>query len=79
MSKKAPTLYDAVSNFLGPLVAEYARLIDEWPAETPVTIKMGGYEHETTLQVLKDLDRAHGAAFDAKIARDAKKSVGTLL
>lgn len=77
--KRAPTLYEAIEALLGPLSAEYGRLIDEARPETPVTISLDGYEHKTTMSVLQDLDRAHGAAFDAKQARRARKATGTLL
>lgn len=79
MSDKAPTLYDAIQGFLGPLVAEYGRIVDEGNPDMPVTISLGGYEHKTTLEAIKRLDRAHQAAFEAKCARDAKKAKGSLL
>jgi hypothetical protein len=80
---KPMTLYDAIAAFLGPLEAEYARLIDECAHDVPVTIILGshdrkgggGYEYKTTMGAIQDMDRA----FDAKVKRDAKKSVGTLL
>ena len=76
---KTPTLYDAIAAFLGPLAAEYARIIDEGNDDMPVTISLGGYHHETTLKAIKDLDRAHMAAFDAKCDRAARKAKGSLL
>lgn len=76
---KAPSLYDAVAGLLGPLEAEYARIIDEGSPEMPVTISLGGYTHKTTLDTIQRLDRAYAAAFEAKIKRDAKRSRGTLL
>lgn len=76
---KAPTLYEAIQRFLGPLEAEYARIIDEGAGDMPVEISLGGYKHTTTLQAIKDLDRAYAAAFEAKCARDAKKARGSLL
>lgn len=76
---KAPTLYSAVSDFLAPLMAEYARVIDEGADDMPVTISLGGLQYKTTLADLKKLDRAHQAAFEAKEKRDAKKSRGSLL
>lgn len=79
MSEKAPTLYGAIAGFLGPLSAEYARIIDEGNPDMPVTIRLGGYEHQTTLATIKALDRAYAAAFDAKCNRAAKKSRGSLL
>ena len=79
MSDKAPTLYDAVAGLLGPLAAEYARIIDEGGDDMPVTISLGNYKHKTTLATIKALDRAYAAAFDAKNARAARKARGTLL
>jgi hypothetical protein len=76
---KAPTMYDAISGLLGPLSAEYAQIINEGGDDMPVEIKLGGYTHKTTLRTIKDLDRAHSAAFEAKCARDEKKARGTLL
>jgi hypothetical protein len=76
---KAPTLYDAAEGLLGPLSAEYGRIIDEGDGEMPVEISLGGYKHTTTLQVIKDLDRAHSAAFEAKCARSSRKARGSLL
>lgn len=77
--KDAPTLYEAISGFLGPLSAEYARIIDEGGDDMPVEVRLGGYVHTTTLASIKAMDRAHRAAFEAKCKRDARKSVGTLL
>ena len=79
MAEKAPTLYEAIQAFLGPLHADYCRIIDEGRPDMPVTISLGNYEHHTTLAVIKDLDRAYAAAFEAKLKRDEKKSRGTLL
>ena len=76
---KAPTLYDAVAAFLGPLEADYARIIAEYPRDMPVTVSLGNYEHKTTLGVIKDMDRAYAAAFEVKLKRDERKSKGTLL
>ncbi len=76
---KAPTLFEAVRDFLGPLHAGYSRLIDEWDPETPVTINIGGYKHETTLATIKKLDHAYHAAFEAKQKRLQRKSRGTLI
>jgi hypothetical protein len=76
---KAPTLYEATAGLLGPLSAEYGRIIDEGSGDMPVEISLGGYTHTTKLQVIKDLDRAHAAAFDAKCARSARKAKGSLL
>lgn len=79
MSEKAPTMYDAIAGLLGPLSAEYARIIDEGNPDMPVTISLGGYKHTTTLAAIKALDRAYAAAFDAKCNRAAKKARGSLL
>jgi len=79
MSEKAPTLYDAIAGFLGPLAAEYGRIIDEGSDDMPVTISLGNYPHKTTLKTIKEMDRAYYAAFEAKCKRDAKKAKGTLL
>lgn len=83
MIPKGPTLFQAVGDFMGPLSAEYCRLIDEGDPDTPVIIKIGGYEHETTLKALKDLDRAYHRAHELKCAQDAarhaKKAVGNLV
>ncbi len=76
---KAPTLYDAVAGLLGPLSAEYARIIDEGAADMPVTISLGGYEHRTTLDTIQKLNRAHAHAFEAKLKRDERRAKGTLL
>lgn len=76
---KAPTLYDAVAGFLGPLCAEYARIISEGDADMPVEVRLGGYTHKTTLRAIKDMDRAYAAAFDDKCKRSARKARGTLL
>lgn len=84
---KPMTLYEAMSAFLGPLHAEYARLVDDWAHDAPVQIVLGrgkgetdgGYIFQTTMGAIQDLDRAHRAAFEAKNARAAKRAVGTLL
>jgi hypothetical protein len=77
--RKVPTLYDAVAGFLGPLCAEYARILDEGNPDMPVTVSLGGYDHKTTLATLKELDLAYCAAFEAKCKRDEKRARGTLL
>ncbi len=79
MPKDAPTLYDALAGFLGPLVAEYGRIIDEGGADMPVEVRLGGYVHKTTLATIKAMDRAHHAAFEAKLKRDERRSRGSLL
>lgn len=76
---RAPSLYDAIAGLLGPLSAEYARIIDEGADDMPVEISLGGYVHRTTLRAIKDLARAYAAAFDAKAARDEKRNRGSLL
>ena len=73
------SIYQAVERFLGPLMAEYARLIDEGSPDMDVIMHIGGYRYATKLADLKALDRAFHAAFDAKLARSAKRSNGTLL
>lgn len=74
MSDKPKSLYDAVAAFLGPLSADYARIIDEGHDDTPVTVSLGGYDHETTLAVIKQLDRAYAAAFEDRCNRSAKRA-----
>jgi hypothetical protein len=84
---KPMTLSDAMAAFLGPLHAEYCRLIDEWAHDAPVQIILGrgkgettgGYIFQTTMGAIQDLDRAHQAAFEAKQNRAAKKAIGSLL
>ena len=77
------TLIDAVRSFLGPIMAEYCRLIDEYDGELPVEIHFGGYVYKTTLQDFKDLDRALAKAQEksekAADARRKRKAVGTLI
>ena len=79
MTDKPPTMFDALRGFLGPLEAEYARIIDEGSPDMPVIVKLGGYEHKTTLATIKQLDRAYAAAFDERCRRSERKSKGTLL
>ena len=76
---KAPTLFDAVAGFVGPMLAEYARLIEEGEPDMPVVIHIGSYEYKTTLKDIQDLDRAHTAAFEAKQKRAARRARGTLI
>ncbi len=76
---KAPTLYDAAAALLGPLHAEYGRIIDEGGDDMPVTISLGNYEHKTTLATIKQLDRAYAHAFDVKCKKAEAKSKGSLL
>ena len=78
-NKPAPTLYAAVGGFLGPLLADCCRLVDECSDDAEVIVKVAGYSHKTTLKTIKDLDRAYAAAHEAKLKRDDKKRVGTLL
>lgn len=79
MSEKAMTLYDAIQNFLGPMHAEYCRIITDSPPDTEVTILLGGYEYKTTMDDIQKLDRAYARAFDIKCKRDENKAKGTLL
>lgn len=84
---KPMTLYEAIQSFLGPLSADYCRLIDDWAHDAPVQIVLGrakgetsgGYIHHTTMGAIQDLDRAYQAAFEAKQNKAAKRAVGTLL
>jgi hypothetical protein len=78
MSDRAPTLFEAVRDFLGPLEAKYCRIIEEGDPDMPVTILLGNYEYKTTLADIKALDRAYAAAFDAKEKRAARKAKGGL-
>lgn len=71
---KAPTLYEAVQRFLGPLEAEYAQIIDEGSPDMPVTISLGNYKHQTTLATIKALEEAYQHAFEVKLARDLAKA-----
>ncbi len=83
---KPPTLFDAIASLLGPMHAEYGRLID-WAHDAPVQIVLGrgkgettgGYIFQTTMGAIQDLDRAHQAAFEAKQNKAAKRAVGTLI
>lgn len=78
----APTLYEAVQAFMGQISAEYGRIIEDGADDMPVFICLGrkdGYSVELKLSDLKRLDRAYAHAFEAKLARDAKKAKGTLL
>jgi len=62
---KTPTLYDAVTTFLAPLMAEYGNVIEEGADSMPVTIKIGGYQCQMTLAALKKLNAAHEEFFEA--------------
>lgn len=76
---KSPTLYDAVAGLLGPLCADYARIIDEGSPDMPVWINLGGNVHETTLATIQSLDRAYQHAFEVKAKRDERRAKGTLI
>lgn len=86
-TEKPMTLYDAMASFLGPLSADYCRLIDDWAHDAPVQIVLGrgkgestgGYIHHTTMGAIQDLDRAHQAAFEVKEKKSARRAVGSLL
>lgn len=80
------SLVQAVGAFLAPLMAEYARLIDEGNPETPLFILIGGeggYTYETTLRDLQALDNAYLEAMErndkAACARRNRKAVGAML
>ena len=79
----AKTLTSSVRDFLGPIMAEYCRLIDEYSGDLPVEIHFGDHIHKTTLQEFKDLDRAFAQSLErakkAAASRKARKAVGTLL
>lgn len=84
---KPMSLFEALQSFLGPMHAEYGRLIDEWAHDAPVQIILGrakgeasgGYIFQTTMGAIQDLDRAYQFAFEDKQKRAAKKAVGSLL
>lgn len=77
---KTPTLYTAIGNLLAPLWADKGDVIHDLAPDTPVIIKFGEVVvHSTTVEVFQDLDRAHVAAFDAKVKRDERRSRGSLL
>jgi hypothetical protein len=77
------TLPEAVAAFLGPLMAEYARLIEESDRDTVVTIMFGHHGYRTTLGVIQDLDRAYAETFErnhkAACRRRDRKAVGRLV
>lgn len=75
---RTPTLFEAVRNFLGPLEAQYCRIIEEGAPDMPVTILLGNYEYKTTLADIKALDRAYAKAFDDKQNRATRKVRGGL-
>ena len=73
---KAPTLFEAVQLFLGPIVAEYARIIDEGDPEAECIVQVYGYKATLKLADLKRLDEAYSAAVyqrEAKIDRKFKR------
>lgn len=86
-TEKPPTMFDAIASLLGPMHAEYSRLIDDWAHDAPVQIVLGrgkgettgGYVFHTTMGAIQDIDRAHQAASEAKEKRSAKRAVGTLI
>jgi hypothetical protein len=77
------TLPEAVAAFLGPLMAEYAQLVECNDPETKVLLLIGTYGHETTLGVIRDLDRAYAETFErnqkAACRRRDRKAVGRLV
>lgn len=76
---KAPTLMEAVEQFMGPLLAEYARLIEEGDPDAQLVLEIQGYRYFTKLRDLQTLDRAHSAAWDARQKRRANRAKATLL
>lgn len=76
-------LSEAVADFMGPLVAEYGRLISEYDGELPVIIKFGGYEYRTQLSAFQDLDKAfqknQEQSEKAAATRRKRKASGTLI
>jgi len=64
----------ALTEFLGPIMAKYCRLIDEYPADMPVKISFGSYEYETTLADFKMLDKAHSEAFERQMKAEERKA-----
>jgi hypothetical protein len=79
MTAERVTLYEAVQAFMGPIVAEYGRIVEDGQPDMPVRIILGGYTVEMTLADLQRLDRAYAQAFDQKLKRDERKARGTLL
>jgi hypothetical protein len=74
-----PTLFEAVRDLLGPIMAEGCRVIDEGSDDMPVTITFGPCEAELTLADLKKLDRAYQQALHEKEQRAERKAKGGLL
>ena len=47
-TEKPMSLTQAASSFLGPMHAEYSRLIDDWAHDAPVQIILGRAKDETS-------------------------------
>jgi hypothetical protein len=76
-------LIEAVGEFLGPIMAQYAATVEYSRPETEVTILFGDEVYRTTMAAFQQLDAAHAEAFDrnsrAICARRNRKVVGALL
>ena len=73
MRKKPPTLFEAIQIFLGPIMAEACRIVEEGDAEADCTVSFYGYDVKMKLGDLQALDRAFAAEFRRKEARDEAK------
>ena len=73
MKVNKPTLYEAVQCFLGPIMAEYCRIIDEGDPKAEVIVKVYGYEAKLTLGDLQKLDEAYRTEFYRREKRDENK------
>lgn len=73
------TLFEAVRNFLGPIMAEAAMAVTDGPDDAPVTVEFGPYRIEMTLADLKKLDRAYAQAFEEKERMAERRAKGSLL
>jgi len=70
----AKSCKQALTEFLGPIMADFCALIDEGPDDMPVKISFGGYEYETTLADFKMLDKAHREAFERQMKAQERKT-----
>jgi hypothetical protein len=69
-----PYLYEAVQGFLGPIMAEYALLIEDGDPLWTVTVQVGSHPVEMKLGAIQALNRAHAAEFDRRQARAERKA-----
>jgi hypothetical protein len=73
---KAPSMFEAIQQFLSPIMAEACRIVDEGNPESDCMVSFLGFNVKMKLRDIQALDRAYAAEFHRREKRDENKANG---